>query len=389
VTVGIRWLSIGPGSGYGNASEDYITGLRAAGVPVTWTPLGWPSDRWNAPFGPVSDLARHRLEEVLHRDVVECAVEHDVVVVYSTPLWHERLAAEAAGRRLVAYTTWETDHLSREWVDALNHYDQVLVPSHFNARVFTESGVTVPVCIVPHLTRFRSVPANRAGDRREGTFLFYLIASWTTRKAILDAVAAYLEAFDADDDVSVLIHTTPEDVIASARPARPGQPDTERAVPTWYTLAEALAGRRHIPEITLSTRRLTRVEVDALHGRGDCFVSLSRGEGWGLCAFDAGALGNPVIVTGWGGSLDFLPPGYPYCVDHDLVPTLLEEPDGWWEPRPGEHWAKAHVAHAAGLLRHVYEHRDEARAWGAALQSNIRQHFDQKQVTERLLEVLA
>jgi glycosyltransferase involved in cell wall biosynthesis len=389
VTTGIRWLSVGPGSGYGNASEDYLSGLRSAGVPVNWTPLGWPAESWEAPFGPVLDLARHQLENALHRDIIDCSVEHDTVVVYSTPLWDERLAAEAAGRRLAAYSTWETDRLWPEWVEALNHYDQVLVPSHFNAQVFLGSGVTAPVRVVPHLTRLRASPADRAGDGSEGTFRFYLIATWTTRKAILDAVAAYLLAFDADDDVSLLIHTTPQDLVAAGRPARPGQPPTGRGVPTWYTLAEALAGRRHVPQIKLSTQPLTRAEVDALHRSGDCFVSLSRGEGWGLCAFDAGAVGNPVIITGWGGSRDFLPRGYPYCVDYDLIPTLVEEPDAWWQPRPRERWAKAHVAHAATLLRHVYEHLDEARAWGATLRSNIRQHFNEKQVIERLLEVLA
>jgi len=264
----------------------------------------------------------------------------------------------------------------------------VLVPSHFNARVFADSGVVPPVRVVPHLSRSGAAASSRIPGRGEGTLRFYVIATWTSRKAILDTVSAYVEAFDDDDDVSLLIHTTPEDLIAAARPPRTGHARIEQAVPTWDTLARALAGRRKVPDITLSTRRLTRSQVDALHASGHCFVSLSRGEGWGLCAFDAGAAGNPVIVTGWGGSVDFLPRAYPYRVDYDLVATLQDEPDAWWQPRAGERWARARVAHAASRLRRVHEHRDEARAWGATLESNIRRQFSETQVIESLLDAL-
>src|SRR5262249_27259737 len=140
---------------------------------------------------------------------------------------------------------------------------------------------------------------------------------------------------------------------------------------TWFTLAEALAGRKEAPEISLSTNPLTREQVEALHARGDCFVSLSRGEGWGLGAFDAAVFGNPGIVTGWGGTLDFLPPDYPYCADYDLVSTMAEEADYWWRPVAGERWAKARIEHSASLMRQVFEHQDQARESGRALQSTV------------------
>lgn len=368
--AGVRWLSVRPGSGYGDASEAYLTGLRAAGVPVTWSPLGWPSTSWGAPFGPVADAD---LDDALHRDVAYGEIDHDVVVVCSTPLWERQLALEATGRLLVAYTTWETDRLPAGRVQVLNSYDRVLVPSQFNARVFEESGVTVPVRVIPHIVRPapEPEPARATTDR----FVFYLIASWSTRKAILDTIEAFATAFTDRDDVSLLIHTTAEDKIAAPRP-------------TWLTLANAVAGRQRMPHITLSTRTLSRAEVDTLHSQGDCFVSLSRGEGWGLGAFDAAAHGNPVVVTGWGGTCEFLPDDYPYLVEYDLVSTANEEPDEWWRPHPGERWARARIGHAASLLRHVFEHRDDARAWGSALRARVSSEFAVVRVTGRLIDVL-
>ena len=377
MTAGVRWLSVVPGSGYGDAGEAYRKGLRAAGVPVSWTPLGWPSRSWDSPYGPLDDVGGE--------EAANAAIEHDTVVVHSTPLWHARLREEAAGRALVAFTTWETDRLPPEWVQILNRYDRVLVPSSFNAAVFAASGVEPPVHVVPHIVRGIGPSAGRA----DGPFVCYLIATWTSRKAILHAVEAFLRAFSADDGVVLAIQTSREDYVASARALRTvaTRPAVERE--TWLTLSRALAGRRSAPEITLGTRLLSRAEVDALHRDGDCFLLLSHGEGWGLTASDAAAAGNVVIVTGWGGTLDLLPDGYPYLVDCDLVATIAAEPDLWWEPRLREHWANARIDHAAALLRHVYEHPDEARAWGRTLRAHVRERFSEARVTRVLLDALA
>jgi glycosyltransferase involved in cell wall biosynthesis len=383
VTTGIRWLSVGPGSGLGDAAEVYLSGLRAAGIPVSWTPLGWPSPVWGTVYGPVSATS---LNGTTHRDIADIPVPHDTVVVCSTPLWHEQLRVETEARQLVAYTAWETDRLPAASVGILNRYDRVLVPSRFNADVFAASGVTVAVFVVPHIARARV--STGAPPRSDEKFVFYMISTWTTRKAILDTVSAYLAAFTAADQVRLVIHTTPEDLVARARVGHGAAPAEAHHRTTWFTLAEALAGREDAPEISLSTNPLRREQIEALHARGDCFVSLSRGEGWGLGAFDAAVFGNPVIVTGWGGTLDFLPPDYPYCVDYDLVSTMAEEADDWWRPVAGERWAKARIEHAASLMRHVYEHQDQARESGRTLQSTVSTTFAEPRVTHQLIGAL-
>jgi glycosyltransferase involved in cell wall biosynthesis len=382
MTAGIRWLSITPGDGYGTASESYLSGLRASGVPVTWTPLGYPSPAWNAQFGPIetANLGVH-----LHAEIANRAISHDTVVVHAGPLWNEHLEREADGKSLLSFTTWETDRLPPDWVEILNHYDRVLVPSRFNAAVFEASGIESPVHVVPHIARRPQPSLSAAAD---DMFSFYVIATWTSRKAVIDVVSAYLRAFSASDRVRLVIHTTNVDLIAHERFARNGAVPASPQCRTWFTLARALAGRRSAPEIRLSTRVLSRGEVDALHAGCDCFVLLSHGEGWGLPAFEAAAAGKPVIVTSWGGSLDFLPDGYPYRVEYDLVPTLTAEPDAWWQPRAGERWARARVDHAAQLMREVYEHRDEAQAWGAALAALVNASFAEPRVTRALLAAL-
>jgi hypothetical protein len=386
MTVGIRWLSMAPGSGFGDASASYMSGLRATGIPVSWTPLVWGENRWGGPVGPPRE---RNLAPGPHGDIAEVPIDHDTVVVASTPIWNGHLAREASGRRLVAFTAGETDRAPDEWVRHLTHYDQVLVPSQFSREGLVAAGLSTPVSVVPHIAGTVPWPtAPSPPPALDGLFVFYLIATWTTRKAILDAVAAFVTAFNGGDNVRLVIHSTPFDYIALARIRQGAIAQSRHDGQSWFSLARAMAGQADLPAIELNTHTLTRAEIEEMHAHNNCFISLSRGEGWGLGAFDAGAFGNPVIVTGWGGTLEFLPPGYPFCVDYDLVPTTSESPDDWWIPRSGEQWAKARVTHAAHLMRHVFEHSAEAAAWGRTLQAHVRGNFESTHVTGSLLRTL-
>ena len=209
-----------------------------------------------------------------------------------------------------------------------------------------------------------AVPSPRPGD-----YVFYVIGTWTSRKAIASLITAYLAAFTKHDAVTLVIHTGPEDRIAGRAFGLSGEGSRPAEASTWFALARLLAGRADPPRIVLSTRRPSPAGVRELHAGGNCFVTLSRGEGWGLGAFDAGAAGNPAILTGWGGSQDYLPAGYPYQVDYELIPTAEDPPDEWWEPPPGDRWAKANLEHAAGLMRQVDSTPDEAAARGGASSS--------------------
>lgn len=381
-TIGVRWLAFGPGSGLGDAAEAIMAGLRSAGVPVTWSPLGWGEHAWKGGYGPLVDPGK---TDGTQDDIVGRPIEHDTVVVHSGPVWNEWLAREAEHRRLVACTAWETDRLPDDYVDALNHYDLVIVPSRGNVDACVASGVTTEVAAVPHIARPITAPVP---PPPVGRLRFYTIGTWTTRKALEDTVAAFVAAFGLDDDVSLRICTTDEDHIALARRSRRGWAVDPAEGRSWFTLDRLVTRSGDHAPIELCTEHMTAAEVQEIHRGSHCFVSLSRGEGWGLGAFDAAAHGNPVVVTGWGGALDFLPGDYPYLVDYDLVPSADDEPDDWMAPSRGR-WAKARIPHAAELLRSVHGRRAAAWAAAAALAPEIRARFDAQTATARLLEVLA
>src|SRR5690606_26537154 len=88
----------------------------------------------------------------------------------------------------------------------------------------------------------------------------------------------------------------------------------------------------------VADEQLTEQEMHALHELGDAYVSLARAEGWGLGAFEAALRGKPVVMTGYGGQLDFLRPESAWLVDYDMVPVY--EPIWSASYTPSDSWAE-------------------------------------------------
>src|SRR5690606_29329716 len=126
--------------------------------------------------------------------------------------------------------------------------------------------------------------------------------------------------------------------------------------------------------------------LQALHELGDAFVSLARTEGWGLGAFDAALRGKPVVMTGYGGQLDFLTPDLACLLDYERVP--VHEPVWSASYRPGDQWAQPSLTQAVGCLRRLAAEPAEARIRAELLAARLRQEFAEPRVLEALLAAL-
>ena len=206
--------------------------------------MGWPSTLWPAPLGPwPTPTSAMRPPDIANR-----RVEHDTVVVHAPPFWHDRMADEAEGKLLVAFTTWETDRLPDEWLDILGRFDRVLVPSRFNADVFASSGLTVPIAVVPHIARPVPTPerdaAMPAGDSR---FVVYLVATWRPgRQFSMPSRHSWRRSVRT---MTWYWSSTPPPRIWWPGPVRPagGMRRSRHEGSSWFTLARALGGRTDRP----------------------------------------------------------------------------------------------------------------------------------------------
>jgi SAM-dependent methyltransferase len=125
-------------------------------------------------------------------------------------------------------------------------------------------------------------------------------------------------------------------------------------------------------------------EIADLTHACDCYVSLHRAEGTGITMANAMAAAKPVIATGWSGNTDFMDASNSLLVRFDLVE--LDRDVGPY--KLGGTWADPDVEHASALMRHVFDHPDEAAALGAAARRAIATRFSAESVGHAAAERL-
>jgi hypothetical protein len=103
----------------------------------------------------------------------------------------------------------------------------------------------------------------------------------------------------------------------------------------------------------------------------DAYVSLHRAEGIGLTITDALALGKPVIATGWSGNMDYMNFANSFPVQYDLKPIA----DSVGPYAAGQVWAEPSIAHAATLMRLVFEHQELAQGRARLAKADIETNF--------------
>ena len=117
----------------------------------------------------------------------------------------------------------------------------------------------------------------------------------------------------------------------------------------------------------------------------DCFVSLHRAEGFGLCLAEAMLLGKPVVATNYSGNLAFMHPGNSLLVDYTFAEIAADNPIY----KQGNHWADPSVEHAAAHMRYCFDHRAEAAALGAKGCDEVKEKLSLKAAGERMAAQLA
>lgn len=387
---GLNVVTLTPGGGYGDAGAAYVAGLHALGVPVTWTPT------------VANSATRMRLEQSVRN-------AHGSITEDLRKLWQRQLACDAMlihippfhghlhwrqaepNLRPFAYIAWEVEQVPDDWLPALNIYERVFVPSTFNRRALVGGGITAHVDVVPHVAReVASVHGGAPwGAVDDEDFVFYTIGSWITRKAMEQTICAYLDAFDGNDPVALIVKTDPMDQIACyALSRQQNGPVPKHHGMVWWRVAQILARYSNPAKLHLVAEHIPFHDIDRLHTRADCFISLTHSEGWGLGPFDAGLFGNPVIVTGWGGHLDYLGADYPLLVDYELEQTAKSPPDGCYLHSTDAYWARADPHHAGELMRMVYEDQDRARAIGLSLQPHLRDRYAPDRVCRELARLM-
>lgn len=257
-------------------------------------------------------------------------------------------ASSDSTRTTVAVWGWEVDVLPADWLAGFELVDEIWVYSSFVAANLAQYSPVPVVPIAPPVTVADSAGGVTLADGFTFLFIFDYLST-VARKNPAGIIEAFTRAFAVEEGPRLVLKT----VNQSIRPEE-------------HEVLQERAGDRS--DILFLDSYLTEPEKTSLLERADCYVSLHRSEGFGLTLAESMLLGKPVIATGYSGNLDFMTPGNSYLVD--------------WRPTrvgPGVEiypasavWAEPDVAHAAALMRRVWERQHEARAKGERARGEIR-----------------
>lgn len=195
----------------------------------------------------------------------------------------------------------------------------------------------------------------------------------TERKDPVSLIKAYWYAFQNNENVALVLKTYRSDYSEQEKDA----------IRMTINRLKSVAVLDNYPPIYLISDMLTEDEIRSLHVRGDCYVSLDRGEGFGLSSFTAGAYGKPIIVTGFGGSTEYAKEDNSYLVNHTLTPVSGMPWSPWY--RADQLWAQADVKHGSDLMKYVYENKDKAKRLGKDLQEYIYDTFSHEVLGKKLI----
>lgn len=221
----------------------------------------------------------------LSSEVNEVASHHDktpgTVSILFNGLWHMHinppLYVNTPNSKIkIAYSMLESSRIPSEWVQILNSFfDAVVVPDSFLVDVYKNSGVTIPIFELPigmYLDEFFQKPKlSRVGK----PFIFGTTVSCDERKNFSLLIHSFAEEFGNHKDVYLKLNSR--------------QGDAQFYVDLIRSLG--------ISNIIFTHNILEKGQYIDFLNSFDCFINISKGEGFSLCPREALALGIPCILT--------------------------------------------------------------------------------------------
>ncbi|MGH9466344.1 MAG: glycosyltransferase [Terriglobales bacterium] len=352
------------GSGYADGSQDVLAGLEQQGVRLQLVPIGLTEDR----DGLLPESRRRELQR-LQRHRFDTAAS---ILYQCAPAPDFLTSIEARVR--IGRVSFETDSLPPGWSGRCNALDEIWVPSTFNRDSFARGGVDeARLRVMPEgldTGRYRPGLEPLPLPERRG-FNFLSVFDWIDRKGADVLLRAYCRAFDANDDVALILKVHKFD-----------DPSRNLEEHLLYVLEREMGLRlEQMPAIVLLTGLLPAADMPRLYASADAFVLSSRGEGWGRPYMEAAASEMPVLATRWSGHLDFLNDENAYLIDLEAVAEVPLDSDR--EIYMGQRWAEPSAEHLAQLMRVVYSDREAARAKAARARQDMVTLWDRSVLAPR------
>lgn len=211
---------------------------------------------------------------------------HDVNIVLAE-VNHHYFFHNYSGPK-IAYTVWESTIYPELFFNKLKEYDQVWVPSKWQAEITAKQGIeSNKIKIIPegvNTSLFYPEDLKYEDDK----FRFLIFGRWDDRKSIRELIEAFKNVFGESEKVELVISAdNPQSV--------DGMKSTEERL-KFYNINSNNIKILHFPNKEDYAKYLKR---------GHVFLSCARSEGWNLPLIEAMACGIPSLYSNCSGQLEF------------------------------------------------------------------------------------
>lgn len=196
-------------------------------------------------------------------------------------LWSTPAVYMPASHIKIALSMIEGTSIPEQWVDILNNnFDAVIVPDEHLIKVYSESKVNIPVFFVPlaiDLEPFLEKPLKKYNFNNT-PFYFGISAAFCSVKNHELVIKSFAKSFGNNNNIILRIH------------GRSGDPACINNI-------RNLIKELNLTNIELIERSLTYSEYIDFMSSLDCYILLSKAEGFSITPREAMALGMPCIIS--------------------------------------------------------------------------------------------
>lgn len=325
--------------GYARMNRKFMFGLSEAGINMKYEPLPSMSD-----MDAETQAKLHTLAAV--------KIPKDTIKVYGmTAPGHYDWS-----KYKMLFTMMETRRLHKDFTERCNCADEVVVPSHWCKEIFLESGVKKPIEVVPlgvDLNIYKPNVEPIGFSKNLKPFIFLSVFGWSLRKGYDVLLKAYLEEFTSDDPVTLLI---------SSRYFGSTDEVKKQVIRNDIAKISSMVANPKKPQVILFGDVLSDEMMPRLYAAADCYVLVSRGEGFGLPYIEAAACKLPVIASRYSGQTDFLNDENSWLVDVDgfrSADTTLAWVSYFYEDAEFPIFGQKAVEQTRYFMRRAFENKEE------------------------------
>jgi glycosyltransferase involved in cell wall biosynthesis len=334
VVVWYCWFGIG--TGYTSVSETVIPALEKIGYKV------YVNDGM---YGKGEILDAHFAE--LYSNYFK---DMDKVVYEKLPqimCWSPEFFNSLSGDCKIGWMFLESTRLPEYHRDSCNKMDHMIASSEWVRNVMIDSGVTVPIHVIPPCVDPSKFPHL---IRNNDPFTFLHNGFLQERKNPFQTLDGYVNTFPDNGKTKFILFS--------------------KYVEEVENIMLAKYGYRKDIEFIFNKTPFTYKEMAELYGRADCYVNISHGEGLSMPDMEAMSTGLPVIGSNWdsrGVFLDNETGWMVKTVGYSKAYTGMLDICGQWMDYDKDEYVR--------LLKYTAEHPEECRKKGKKASERIRRDF--------------